>query len=154
MPKNQKGGRNFKKRKKSNFTHQVNRQLLLKDGPEQDYAIVKKMLGDSRLLATAQSDASEKLCHIRGAMRKRVWIKVDDIILIGLREFEKDKCDVIHKYSVEDVRVLRKMKLVTHLSNQDEFDSSDDSENLFGAESEDETQLFRENDEEIDLEDL
>jgi translation initiation factor 1A len=152
MPKNQKGGSNFKKRKKSNFT-QNNRQLELKDGPEQDYAIVKKMLGDCRLLAVAQSDASEKLCHIRGGMRKRVWVKEGDIILIGLRSFEQDKCDVIHKYTDDDARVLRKMNLITHLSKDTNFRSGDDSDDdLFGAE--DEVEAFKDNEEDIDLEDL
>lgn len=44
---------------------------------------------------------------IRGTMRRRVWINMGDIVLVGLREFQPDKADVIHKYSTEEARSLQ-----------------------------------------------
>ena len=44
---------------------------------------------------------------IRGTMRRRVWINTGDIVLIGLREFQPDKADVIHKYTTEEARNLQ-----------------------------------------------
>lgn len=35
---------------------------------------------------------------------------VKDIILVGIREFEDDKCDIIHKYKLEEVRSLKEKK--------------------------------------------
>ena len=43
------------------------------------------MLGNGRLEAFC-FDGVNRLCHIRGKLRKRVWIGVGDIILLGLRE--------------------------------------------------------------------
>ena len=40
-------------------------------------------------------------------MRRRVWINTGDIVLVGLREFQPDKADVIHKYTAEEARVLQ-----------------------------------------------
>jgi translation initiation factor 1A len=40
-------------------------------------------------------------------MRRRVWINTGDIVLIGLREFQADKADVIHKYTTEEARNLQ-----------------------------------------------
>lgn len=64
------------------------------------------MLGNGRLEARC-ADGTIRLCHIRGKFRKRVWINADDIILLGLRSFEDDKADVIHKYMQDEARTLQ-----------------------------------------------
>jgi translation initiation factor 1A len=48
------------------------------------------MLGNGRLTAFC-FDGKQRLCHIRGKLRKKVWINTGDIILIGLREYQDDK---------------------------------------------------------------
>ena len=58
------------------------------------YAQVLKMLGNGRLNAFC-FDGKERLCHIRGKLRKKVWINTGDIILVGLRDYQDDKvCDL------------------------------------------------------------
>merc|ERR1712183_898475 len=44
-------------------------------------------------------DGVKRLRHIRGKLRKKVWINQTDIVLVGLREFQDAKADVILKYS-------------------------------------------------------
>merc|ERR1719228_1612095 len=44
-------------------------------------------------------DGIKRLCHIRGKLRKRQWINNQDIILVGLREYQDAKADVIMKYN-------------------------------------------------------
>merc|ERR1719445_2078039 len=51
----------------------------------QEYAQVTKMLGNGRLEAMC-FDGVKRLCHIRGKLRKKVWINQSDIVLIGLRD--------------------------------------------------------------------
>ena len=72
----------------------------------QEYAQVLKMLGNGRLEAYC-FDGKKRLAHIRGKMRKRVWIGVGDIILVGLREFQDAKCDVLLKYTADEARNLK-----------------------------------------------
>ena len=51
------------------------------------------MLGNGRITAFC-FDGKERLCHIRGKLRKKVWINTGDIILVGLRDYQDDKvCD-------------------------------------------------------------
>jgi initiation factor 1A len=64
------------------------------------------MLGNGRLEAYC-FDGISRLCHIRGKLRKRVWIQQGDIVLIGLREFQDAKADVILKYDNEEARSLK-----------------------------------------------
>jgi translation initiation factor 1A len=58
-----------------------------------EYAQVIKMLGNGRLQANC-FDGRQRLCHIRGKLRKKVWINAGDIILIGLRDYQDDKVSV------------------------------------------------------------
>jgi translation initiation factor 1A len=48
------------------------------------------MLGNGRVEAFC-FDGVNRLCHIRGKLRKRVWIGVGDIVLLGLRDFQDQK---------------------------------------------------------------
>merc|ERR1719276_781558 len=52
-------------------------------------------------------DGTKRLCHIRGKLRKKVWINQSDIILIGLRDFQDAKADVILKYNSDEARNLK-----------------------------------------------
>lgn len=48
------------------------------------------MLGNGRLEGKC-FDGTTRLCHIRGKMRKKVWVNANDIVLVGLREYQDDK---------------------------------------------------------------
>ena len=74
--------------------------------PPAEYAQVTRMLGNGRLEAFC-FDGVNRLCHIRGKLRKRVWIGVGDIVLLGLREFQDQKADIIMKYDGDEARSLK-----------------------------------------------
>ena len=55
-----------------------------------------------------------------------MWINTGDIILLGLREYQDEKADVIHKYTPEQARVLKaKGQLPESLEFHDERDEGD-----------------------------
>ena len=104
MPKTKgKGGKNKRRGKAIREDHK--RQLVFKEHG-QEYAQVVKMLGNGRVDAMC-FDGKKRLCIIRGTMRKREWIGVGDIILIGLRDFQDSKADVIGKYTSDEARNLK-----------------------------------------------
>ncbi|KAJ1921787.1 Translation initiation factor 1A [Mycoemilia scoparia] len=105
MPKNKgKGGKNRRRGKNENDA--IKRELILKE-EGQEYGVVLKMLGNGRLEAQIVG-GGKTLGHIRGKMRKKVWIGVGDIILLSEREFEEGKTDVIAKYNPDEVHQLKK----------------------------------------------
>ena len=104
MVKNTTGGKKAKKGK-SGGGAMHKRELRFREDLE-DYALVQKVLGDCRLDCLC-SDGTNRICHIRGKFRKRVWMTVGDVVLISLREFEDGKADVVHKYNPEEVGMLR-----------------------------------------------
>lgn len=104
MPKNKgKGGKN--RRRGKNENEGLKRELVFREDGQQ-YAQVTKMLGNGRLEALC-FDGNKRLCHIRGKLRKKVWIAQGDIILVGLRDYQDTKADVILKYSADEARNLK-----------------------------------------------
>ncbi|VDB89177.1 Bgt-1552 [Blumeria graminis f. sp. tritici] len=104
MPKNKgKGGKN--RRRGKNENDKEKRELIFKE-EGQEYAQVLKMLGNGRLEAFC-FDSSRRMAHIRGKLRKKIWINQGDIILISLREYQDEKGDVIVKYSADEARSLK-----------------------------------------------
>lgn len=71
-----------------------------------EYAKVERLLGNGRLVAYCFDDV-RRLCHIRGKLRKKVWINSGDIILVSLRDYQDQKADVILRYLNEEARQLR-----------------------------------------------
>lgn len=71
-----------------------------------EYAQVLRMLGNGRLEAQC-FDGKVRLGHIRGKMRKKVWVSQGDIVLVALRDFQDDKCDIIAKFSADEARQLK-----------------------------------------------
>ena len=71
-----------------------------------EYAQVVKMLGNGRLEAMC-FDGEKRLAHIRGKLRKKVWINQGDIILLSLRDYQDEKGDVILKYTADEARNLK-----------------------------------------------
>ena len=92
MPKNKgKGGKN--RRRGKNENEGLKRELVFKEDG-QEYAQVTKMLGNGRLEATC-FDGIKRLCHIRGKLRKKVWINQSDIILVGLRDYQVHTTNIL-----------------------------------------------------------
>ena len=104
MPKNTGMGGNKRKKGKKQTTEA--RELVYK-GEMEEYGQVLRMLGDARLEIQC-IDGVKRIGHIRGKMRKRNWIAMGDVVLVSLREYENEKCDVVEKYNEDEVRKLKK----------------------------------------------
>jgi translation initiation factor 1A len=69
--------------------------------------LAKKMLGGDRLLVTCQ-DGKECLCRTRGKMKRRMWIRQGDIVLVSPWDFQADKRgDIIWRYKRNQAHWLR-----------------------------------------------
>nr|WCZ58573.1 translation initiation factor 1A [Andalucia godoyi] len=126
-----KGGKN--RRRGANNTEGTKRELIIRE-EGQEYAQVLRMLGNGRLEAKCFADAKTRQCHIRGKMRKKVWINVGDIVLISTREYQDEKADVIHKYTPDEARALKAQEeipdniRVNEVADEgEEFSSGDDA---------------------------
>jgi translation initiation factor 1A len=97
------------------------------------------MLGNGRLEAQC-FDGEKRLAHIRGKMRKKVWINQGDIILLSLREFQDAKADVILKYSADEARNVKaygELPETAKINETDTFPADGDDEVQFDFDIED-----------------
>jgi len=75
--------------------------------------IATKMLGFDRVSVKCQ-DGNERLCRIRGKMKRRVWIREGDVVLISPWDFQSNKRgDVIWRYTKSQADWLRKSGYLT-----------------------------------------
>ncbi|HLC91307.1 MAG TPA: translation initiation factor eIF-1A [Candidatus Nanoarchaeia archaeon] len=71
--------------------------------------IVKQRLGGSRMRVLCL-DGKERICRIPGRLRRALWVRENDVVIIEPWELGGDeKADVIHKYkSKVEVEFLKK----------------------------------------------
>ncbi len=72
-----------------------------------------KLLGFDRILVKCQ-DGHERLCRIRGKMKRRVWIREGDVVLVSPWDFQSDKRgDIFWRYKRSQAEWLRKKGYLT-----------------------------------------
>jgi translation initiation factor 1A len=70
--------------------------------------IAQKMLGFDRVMVKCQ-DGYQRLCRIRGKMKRRVWIRPGDIVLVSPWDFQFEKRgDIIWRYRRNQTEWLRR----------------------------------------------
>ena len=123
------GGKKFKKLK---HNIEVSRPLELPD-EEQEFALVNKLLGNGRATVTFiknNTQTIDALGIISGKLRKRKqWVIAGNIVLISIRDYEKEKVDIyfarsniLHKEkkyqkSSENLQIANKLKLAINPSD-------------------------------------
>lgn len=123
------------------------REMLFKEDG-QVYGRATAMLGNGRLRAKCD-DGVERLCKIRGSMRRREFVHVGDLVLVALRDFggggdgtefaaadskkkaPLEKADVIFRYQPPEVQILKKygeaVNIMIDAEEKDEYFEFDDN---------------------------
>ena len=72
------------------------------------FGIIVQMLGHDRVRVRCE-DGNIRIGRIPGRMKKRVWMRVGDTVLVVPWEFQSDeKCDVIWRYRGNEIDWLQK----------------------------------------------
>ncbi len=70
--------------------------------------IATKLLGFDRIMVKCQ-DGHERLCRIRGKMKRRVWIRENDVVLVSPWDFQTEsRGDIVWRYTRGQAEWLRK----------------------------------------------
>jgi translation initiation factor 1A len=67
--------------------------------PEQGEVLgrVVKLSGGEHLLVRC-TDGKTRLCRIRGKLKRRMWIREHDVVLVAPWDFDDQKADVVWRY--------------------------------------------------------
>ncbi len=76
---------------------------------------VEMMLGAGKLRVICE-DGKTRICRIPGRLRKRVWIRVNDVVLVQPWKVQSDeRGDVIHKYTPTQASWLKRKGYIKNL---------------------------------------
>ena len=132
MP-NTKGGKKHKRNKNQNT--QPKNLRLKEEG--QEYAQIVRCKGNCRFDVLC-FDGKKRMAIMCGAMRKKKFVNVNDIVLVSIREWQDSICDIIDNYDVNLARKLKEKGLIPDtikldVDNQYSSDDDDDMGVIFST---------------------
>ncbi|MEM2102752.1 MAG: translation initiation factor eIF-1A [Candidatus Bathyarchaeia archaeon] len=69
--------------------------------------VATKLLGFDRIMVKCQ-DGHDRLCRVRGKLKRRVWIRLGDIVLVSPWDFQSDtRGDIYWRYRKNQTEWLR-----------------------------------------------
>ena len=87
----------------------------------QTFGIVEQRLGGSRMKVICL-DGKNRICRIPGRLKRRLWVREGDILLIQPWEFSGDeRGDIIFKYRHAQIDWLKQKGYLQKLDDLEEF---------------------------------
>ncbi len=87
----------------------------------QSFGILEQRLGASRLRVKCL-DGKSRVCRVPGKLKRRLWVREGDIVIVEPWEFGGDeKGNIIFKYSKSQVQFLRNKGYLKKIEETDEF---------------------------------
>jgi len=77
--------------------------------------VLEQRLGASRIMIKC-FDGKSRNCRVPGRLRKKLWLREGDIVLVEPWEFDNDKGDVIFKYTPSAIEWLKKKGFLKEIS--------------------------------------
>ncbi len=77
----------------------------------QIFGIAEQLLGASRIKVMC-ADGKSRLGRIPGKIKKRMWIREGDLLIIKPWEFQDDKADIIYRYTKTQASSLKRKMLL------------------------------------------
>ena len=78
---------------------------------KQSIGIVEQRLGGSRARVKC-FDGNSRICRIPGRLKRKLWIRENDTILVEPWELDNTKGDIIFKYKPTQIEFLKRKGLI------------------------------------------
>jgi translation initiation factor 1A len=73
----------------------------------EQFARVTDILGNDRMRVFCE-DGKSRIGRIRGKIKKRVWIRLADLVVVNPWEFEDEKCEISWRYTRAEIQWLER----------------------------------------------
>ncbi len=74
---------------------------------EQVIGIIEQRLGGNKMMVSCL-DGKSRNCRVPGRLKRALWLRPNDVVIVEFWEFDKDKADVIFKYRPNQIDWLKK----------------------------------------------
>ncbi|MHB1261168.1 MAG: translation initiation factor eIF-1A [Thermoplasmatota archaeon] len=89
----------------------VNRYRMPDHRNREMFAIADQLMGASKLRVMCE-DGKSRMARIPGKMKRRMWIKPGDLVIVKPWDFQDDKADVKYRYvRTQSVNLSRRKKI-------------------------------------------
>ena len=75
---------------------------------------VIKLVGGDNIIVKC-TDGKVRTCRIRGKIKRRMWIRDNDLVLVAPWDFQSDKADIIWRYISAHAEKIKQAGLLTGL---------------------------------------
>ncbi|WP_224447178.1 translation initiation factor eIF-1A [Haloprofundus salilacus] len=94
------------------MSEESGRRNLRMPTDDEQFALVTNMQGYGRVRLRC-NDGEERMGRIPGRMRKRIWIREGDIVLVEPWDWQDEKADIVWRYDNQDAEQLREEGHIT-----------------------------------------
>lgn len=89
----------------------VNRYRMPDTRNREMFAIADQLMGASKIKVMCE-DGKSRMARIPGKMKRRMWIKPGDLMIIKPWDFQDDKADVVYRYvRTQSTNLSRRKKI-------------------------------------------
>ena len=85
---------------------------------KQSIGVVEQRLGGSRARVRC-FDGKSRICRIPGRLKRKLWIRENDTILVEPWELDNEKGDIIFKYKQNQIDFLKKKGLISEAQSEE-----------------------------------
>jgi translation initiation factor 1A len=75
------------------------------------FASAELMMGANHIRVRCY-DGVTRMGRIKGKIKKRVWIREGDILIVAPWDFQDEKCDILYRYLPPQVEWLRRNRYI------------------------------------------
>jgi len=79
--------------------------------PDEIFGVVEQLLGGARMRVRCE-DGKERLTRVPGKIRRRIWVRQGDVLLIKPWDVENEKADVAFRYTRVQVDHMKRKGLI------------------------------------------
>lgn len=88
--------------------------------PPETFGIVEQRLGGSRMSIRCL-DGIKRICRIPGRLKRQLWVREGDVVIVEPWEYDNNKGDLIFKYRHSQVDWLKRQGKLKGLESLEEF---------------------------------
>lgn len=102
----------YKRRKSKGRTEgEVTRVRLPRTRDNELFAVADQLLGASRIKVMCE-DGKSRMGRIPGKLKKRMWIREGDLLIVRPWDFQEDKSDIKYRYTKTQSSYLKRRGMI------------------------------------------
>ena len=89
------------------FAQNANQPIRVKlPGKNEVIGIIEQRLGGNKMHVNC-IDGEKRICRVPGRLKRKLWLRPNDVVIIEMWELDKTKGDVVFKYRQNQIESLK-----------------------------------------------